>query len=396
MDATLSRRAVWAGTVDDWAPACAALDVVGDAQSARAVLQALFTPVEIVSDRGESRFTGYFEPTYQARLTPQPPYTEPIPARPNDLITANGEVYQLLSNGERRPYPTRAEITRMGVQPLAYAHPADVFFLQIQGSGRLLLPDGRTLRAVYSANNGHPFRSTANWLLQRGWISRGRSQHDRYSCVDGSDHAAACARSDECQSKICVLRFGTRRRSAFGSEGVIRGAADSAGVDGGRYRVFIRAACQCSCKRRLRVLGEIGRVYWSRKILAGRLRELCAVTSISGPVPKPAPQRIRSMRLADFGSYCLVRLRSGFVCKMLRRHPPLDRSSYRPKTQGMSHRDLTDKDKRAWAGSVPACDAFEGAARNPCREFASARRARVQLPNPIAYENILGAPEPAE
>jgi len=174
-DATLSRRAVWAGTIDDWAPACAALDVVADAQSARAVLQALFTPVEIVSDRGESRFTGYFEPTYQARLSPQPPYTEPIPARPSDLITANGEVYQRLSSGERRPYPTRAEITRTGVQPLAYAHPADVFFLQIQGSGRLLLPDGRTLRAVYSANNGHPFRSTANWLLQRGWIARGEA-----------------------------------------------------------------------------------------------------------------------------------------------------------------------------------------------------------------------------
>ncbi|MEL6724104.1 MAG: MltA domain-containing protein, partial [Pseudomonadota bacterium] len=58
---------------------------------------------------------------------------------------------------------------------LAYAHPADVVFLQIQGSGRLVLPDGRTLRAAYAANNGQPFRSTANWLLERGWIERGEA-----------------------------------------------------------------------------------------------------------------------------------------------------------------------------------------------------------------------------
>lgn len=173
--AALSTRAPWAGTIDDWTPACAALDVIEDAQSARAVLQALFTPIEIVSDRGESRFTGYFEPTYQARLTPVPPYTEPIPGRPDDLISENGDVYQRLPNGARRAYPSREEITRNGVRPLAYAHPADVFFLQIQGSGRLLLPDGQTMRAVYAANNGQPFRSTANWLIGRGWISRGEA-----------------------------------------------------------------------------------------------------------------------------------------------------------------------------------------------------------------------------
>lgn len=171
----LSQSAPWAGTGEEWAPACAALDVIGDAQSARAVLQALFRPVEIAAPDGSSRFTGYFEPTYEARLSPTPPFTEPIPARPDDLITEGGQVFQVLPNGARRAYPSRAEITRTGVRPLAYAHPADVFFLQIQGSGRLLLPDGRTLRAVYAANNGQPFRSTANWLMQRGWISRSQA-----------------------------------------------------------------------------------------------------------------------------------------------------------------------------------------------------------------------------
>ena len=127
--ANLSDRAAWAGQIDDWVPACAALDVIGDAQSARAVIQALFTPVEIVSPNKSSRFTGYFEPTYPASLTPTPPFTEPVPGRPSDLITSSGKVYQTLPDGSRRSYPIRAEITRSGVRPLAYAHPADVFFL---------------------------------------------------------------------------------------------------------------------------------------------------------------------------------------------------------------------------------------------------------------------------
>ncbi|MEM8616494.1 MAG: MltA domain-containing protein [Pseudomonadota bacterium] len=171
-DRVLSRAAPWAGTPNDWQPACAALDVIQDERSARAVLQALFSPVLVTAPQGTSRFTGYFEPTYEARLTPQPPFTEAIPARPDDLISRGDRSVQLLPDGSERPYPTRAEITRSGVEALAYARPSDVFFLQIQGSGRLILPDGRTLRTVFAAHNGHPFVSTANWLIRRGWITR--------------------------------------------------------------------------------------------------------------------------------------------------------------------------------------------------------------------------------
>lgn len=171
--AYLSDAAPWAGRVEDWLPGCAALDVVLDNASAQSVLQALFTPVEILSPTGESRFTGYFEPVYEARYTPVFPYTEPVPALPSDLVSEGGDnVYQILPNGSRRPYPARAEITSSGVTPLAYAHPADVFFLQIQGSGKLVFPDGSVKKAVYAAHNGQPFRSTANWLMERGWISR--------------------------------------------------------------------------------------------------------------------------------------------------------------------------------------------------------------------------------
>lgn len=171
----LSKKAWWAGTAADWMPACAALDVVQDEHSARVVIQSLFVPIEIQSQTGESRFTGYFEPTYQARRRPVHPYTEPVPALPKDLVPSGASPKQRLSNGNTRPYPSRAEITRNGVSAIAYAHPSDVFFMQIQGSGRLQFPDGTTLRAAYAAHNGHPFKSTANWLMNGGHISRGEA-----------------------------------------------------------------------------------------------------------------------------------------------------------------------------------------------------------------------------
>lgn len=171
----LSAKAAWAGTVDEWRPACGAVNAATDDASARAILEQYMLPVEVLSPDGESRFTGYFEPMYEARYTPTAPYTEPIPAVPDDLVPNGDSPLQRLPNGTTRPYPSRAEITSAGVTPIAYAHPSDVFFLQIQGSGRLHFPDGRTVRAAYAAHNGQPFRSTANWLIQTGRITRGEA-----------------------------------------------------------------------------------------------------------------------------------------------------------------------------------------------------------------------------
>lgn len=171
----MAKVAPWAGYVAEWLPACTAVNEAVDDASARRILETVFTPVEIIDPNGNSRFTGYFEPLYEARYTPTPPFTEPVPALPSDLVPGGANPKQRLRNGQLRPYPSRAEITTSGVNAIAYAHPADVFFLQIQGSGRLKFPDGRTVRAAYAAHNGHPFRSTANWLMETGRITAGEA-----------------------------------------------------------------------------------------------------------------------------------------------------------------------------------------------------------------------------
>jgi len=55
---------------------------------------------------------------------------------------------------------------------IAYGRPIDVFFLQIQGSGRLKYKNGRILRAAYAANNGQPYRSIGGVLIRRGELTR--------------------------------------------------------------------------------------------------------------------------------------------------------------------------------------------------------------------------------
>jgi membrane-bound lytic murein transglycosylase A len=181
----VSRRIPYAGTVDQWRPVCAAIEVVGDSDSARRVFEALLTPLEVLPGDDNPRFTGYFEPQIEARTRPVFPYTQPVPGLPPDLEQVDASQIggtsgrrvpaQRLTNGRLRPYPPRADIVANPSNVLGYAHPADVFFLQIQGSGRLVFEDGSVMRAAYAAHNGQPFKSTANHLIRTGQITRGQA-----------------------------------------------------------------------------------------------------------------------------------------------------------------------------------------------------------------------------
>jgi membrane-bound lytic murein transglycosylase A len=117
-------------------------------------------------------------PTARARF--------PLYAAPDDLITVDlASVYPELKNLRLRgrlvgnkvvPYPTRKEIEASVANgngfkgtPIAWAEdPVDLFFLQIQGSGRIELPDGTHLHVGYADHNGHPYQSVGKLLVERG------------------------------------------------------------------------------------------------------------------------------------------------------------------------------------------------------------------------------------
>ncbi len=171
-DAALSLSAPWAGTAGDWQPGCDALNAARDDAAARKIFETQFVPLEIIDREGRDKFTGYFEPRYDARRAPEGVFTEPVLAVPSDFVANGDSPLQRMPDGSTRPYPSRADITARGGTAIAYAHPADVFFLQVQGSGRLTFPDGTTMRAAYAAHNGQPFKSVANWLIETGRITR--------------------------------------------------------------------------------------------------------------------------------------------------------------------------------------------------------------------------------
>ncbi len=172
-DEMVSKAAPYAGRIGDWADVCNGLSMAPDYETAIALLAQTLLPLEVVPD-DRNRFTGYFEPEIEARARPEGRFTEPVPAVPADLVRDGPRrTLQRFPDGSTRPYPPRARINTDALPAIAYARPEDVFFLQIQGSGRLSFPDGRVIRAAFAAHNAQEFRGIANWLYARGEITRG-------------------------------------------------------------------------------------------------------------------------------------------------------------------------------------------------------------------------------
>jgi membrane-bound lytic murein transglycosylase A len=130
--------------------------------------------------------TGYYEPMLEGSRTAQGVYQTPVYRRPPDLINLIDETQravagQTLTHARKtekglEPYDTRAEIEKgslkgKGLELLYLANPVDLFFMQIQGSGRIKLADGSTIRLHYDGKNGHPYRSIGRYLIDKGLLA---------------------------------------------------------------------------------------------------------------------------------------------------------------------------------------------------------------------------------
>ena len=143
-----------------------------DAPQAKAFFEDNFRPEAVA---GEGILTAYFAPEYDARALADAEFSAPVRSRPADLILggASGkEAYQRLADGTIGPYPDRAWIETHGPpDALAWMRPEDLFFLQVQGSGVLILGDGRRVKLLFAATNGQPFKGIANPMRDRGLLA---------------------------------------------------------------------------------------------------------------------------------------------------------------------------------------------------------------------------------
>ncbi|HXJ02063.1 MAG TPA: MltA domain-containing protein [Micropepsaceae bacterium] len=180
----------YAGTVADWEPPCrqAASVQPSTPDGIRAFFEAAFVPYRISEGHNDGLFTGYYEPELKGSRTQHGPYQTPLYGVPPDLVHLDMGIYRDTLIGRMAaqgmmmgmvmrfvPYPARAEIEQEGVPatPLFYVDDSvDAFFLQIQGSGRVVLDDGTVVRAAYAGQNGQPYTAIGAILLARGELTR--------------------------------------------------------------------------------------------------------------------------------------------------------------------------------------------------------------------------------
>ena len=143
----------------DWAPICAlAADVPQDDISARSFFELFFKPVVVGAP--PALFTGYFEPELDGSAVRTGRFQYPIYGRPPEL--QDGTVYhsrEAIENGA---------IAGRGLELAWLDDPVDVYFLQVQGSGRIRMTDGTVIRVGYAGANGHSYRSIGQEMVRRG------------------------------------------------------------------------------------------------------------------------------------------------------------------------------------------------------------------------------------
>jgi len=170
-----------------WPALCSAADALGepDNAGARNFFEHWFRAHRVLGAWGRSRglITGYYEPLLQGSLKPSPAFPVALYRRPPDLITVDlADLYPELAGKRVRgrltgqklvPYYSRADINAAaaplaGNELLWVNDPVAAFFLQIQGSGRVTLTDGRVVGVGYADQNGYPYTAIGRQLVEMG------------------------------------------------------------------------------------------------------------------------------------------------------------------------------------------------------------------------------------
>src|ERR1700687_2125734 len=162
---------------------------ISDGAKARAFFEEHFLPLRISRlGEGDGFVTGYYEPVIDGSRTQTNVYTVPVYRRPSNLFVRGvkqsavglpnkGQVFRKIGRRKLVPYYDRAEIedgaiAGRGLEICWLKDQTDLLFTQIQGSARVRLEDGSTLRINYDAHNGYPYTPVGRILIDRGIIPK--------------------------------------------------------------------------------------------------------------------------------------------------------------------------------------------------------------------------------
>ena len=166
----------------DWAAVCAEASSLAPGSAVR-FFQTRFAWLRVGD--GKAFSTGYFEPEIRGSRTRQPGYDVPVYGLPTDLVKctrADGTSGRGMidASGQCFAYPDRAAIedgaiAGRGLEIAWAADPVELFFLEVQGSGRLALPDGGVMRIGYAGQNGRDYVAIGRLLRQRNLLAPGKA-----------------------------------------------------------------------------------------------------------------------------------------------------------------------------------------------------------------------------
>ncbi len=179
------------GKREQWQRVCAEAAMISSVEekNARDFFELFFQPFQVRNPDGsqDGLITGYYGPELAGSRVKTEKYQYPLYQQPKDLLIIDLSIlYPELSNYRLRgrivghrvvPYFERSEIDN-GQNPLDgeeifwVADPVELFFLHIQGSGRIRLPNGERVMVGYENQNGHPYRSIGKLLLERNAMTR--------------------------------------------------------------------------------------------------------------------------------------------------------------------------------------------------------------------------------
>ena len=230
-----------------WKTLCedAALFAEPDDASARAFFETRFQPHSLHGDRNrrhDGLITGYYEPLLHGSLRRTERYRYPIYGVPEDLLIVDlGGLYPELKDRRLRgrldgrrvvPYPSRAEIgtaKKFAAPVIAWTDdPVALFFLQVQGSGRIRLDDGEMLFVGYADQNGHLYQAVGSTLVARGALKVEDVNLDSIRAWLAANPAQA---EDVLNSNPSYVFFARREQPAIGALSVPLTPQRSVAVD---------------------------------------------------------------------------------------------------------------------------------------------------------------------
>lgn len=192
---------------------------------------------------GEGLLTAYFIPEYPAVSVPNDEFSQPVRPRPADLEMVDGArmsppqtsgvlVAARRENGRYVPYYGRAEIeAQPATGATLYMRPEDYFFMQIQGSGFLTLPDGKRVLAAYAANNGLPFVGIARVMTDRGILAADQSSGENIRKWLAANRGAVAQEMMNQNPRYAFFTIDTTRMEPLGAAAVPLPAGSAIAVD---------------------------------------------------------------------------------------------------------------------------------------------------------------------